>query len=261
MKQKSPVAVAPPPPLVAPTRPAVEAPAPVPEPPPPAQNAATAPPKNVEPTGEEVEAPEQADEAVEHAEQPEPSDSGVTLVSRQPVSVLASPSSSAPAMYGFPAGRPFRVIGRDRGFAHIQDLKSGASGWIDETALAPPPRVPTASPPSQTKPFAVSRNPTNPWTGLKTKATKNDTTGAADSDQPLNRIAGALAYLVEGVSSGVSSATVTSLRLYSREPTGLPGRSASPTATGVAEKSRAFAIDGFRRIGRELPFDLSLEAY
>ena len=181
VEQKAPVAVAPSPPLVA-TTPAVEAPAPVPEPPPPAQDAATAPTKNVEPTGDAVEAPEQADEAIEHAEPPEPSDSGMILVSRQPVSVLASPSSSAPAMYGFPAGRPFRVIGRDGGFAHIQDLKSGASGWIDEVALAPPPRVPAASAPSQTKPFAVSRNPTNPWAGLKPKASKNDTTGTADSE-------------------------------------------------------------------------------
>src|SRR5262245_19519689 len=70
------------------------------------------------------------------------------LVSRQPVAVLASPSSSAPALYGFPAGRPFRVIGRDGGFAHIQDLRSSASGWIDEAALALPPRMPAVSPQS-----------------------------------------------------------------------------------------------------------------
>ena len=102
VEQKAPVAVAPSPPLVA-TTPAVEAPELVPEPPPPAQDAATAPTKNVEPTGEAVEAPEQADEAIKHAEQPELPDLGMILVSRQPVSVLASPSSSAPAMYGFPA--------------------------------------------------------------------------------------------------------------------------------------------------------------
>ena len=61
------------------------------------------------------------------------------LVSRQPISVLASPSSSAPSTYGFPAGRSFRVIGHEGGFAPIQDVKSGASGWIDEAALTPPP--------------------------------------------------------------------------------------------------------------------------
>ena len=166
---KAPVAVAPP---VAAT-PGVEATESVPEPPTPAQDAATAPTA--------VEAPE-ADEAIEHAEQPEPSGSGMILVSRQPVAVLASPSPSAPAMYGFPAGRPFRVIGHDGGFAHIQDLKSSASGWIEEAALAPPPRAPAASVPSQTKPFAVTRNPRNPSAGLKPKATKNDSTGTADSE-------------------------------------------------------------------------------
>ena len=81
----------------------------------------------------------------------------------------ASPSSSAPALYGFPAGRPFRVIGREGGLAHIQDLRSSASGWIDEAALALPPRdpaasapAPAASAPAQPKPFSVGRKPTNP---------------------------------------------------------------------------------------------------
>jgi hypothetical protein len=178
---KAPVAVAPSPRPVA-AAPAVEATESVPEPPPPAQDAATAPTENVEPTGEAVEAPEQAGETVEHAEPPEVPGSDVILVSRQPVAVLASPSSSAPTMYGFPAGRPFRVIGHDGGFAHIQDLKSSASGWIEEAALAPPPRVPGASVPSQTKPFAVSRNPTNPSAGLNPKATENDSTGTVDSE-------------------------------------------------------------------------------
>ena len=178
---KTPVAVAPSPPPVAAT-PAVEATKSAPEPSPPAQDTVTAPTENVEPTGEAVEAPQQTGEAVENAEQPEPSDSGVILVSRQPVSVLASPSASAPTMYGFPAGRPFRVIGHDGSFAHIQDLKSSASGWIDEAALAPPPRVPAASIPSQTKPVAVSRNPTNPPGGLKPKAIENDNAGTANSE-------------------------------------------------------------------------------
>ena len=136
----------------------------------------------MEPTGEAVKEPEQADEAVEHAEQPEPQGSGMILVSRQPVALLASPSASASTMYGFPAGRPFRVIGRDGGFAHIQDLKSSASGWIDEAALAPPPSAPAVSAPSQPKPSAVSRKPSNPSAGPKPKATKNDSGVTADSE-------------------------------------------------------------------------------
>jgi hypothetical protein len=178
---KAPVAVAPSLPPVAAT-PAEEATESVPEPPPPAQDTATAPTENVEPTGKTVGAPEQADEAVEHAEQPEPSDSDMILVSRQPVAVLASPSPSAPTMYGFPAGRPFRVIGRDGGFAHIQDLKSGASGWIDEAALAPPPSVPAVSAPSQPKPVAVSPKSAKPSADPKPKATKKDSQVTADSE-------------------------------------------------------------------------------
>ena len=154
----------------------------VPKTPPPAQEPATAPNEQAEQTGEVVEQAEQADEAVEHAEQPEPPGSGMILVSRQPIAMLASPSSSAPTMYGFPAGRPFRVIGRDGGFAHIQDLKSGASGWIDEAALAPPPSVPAVSAPSQPKPVAVSRKSAKPSADPKPKATKKDSQVTADSE-------------------------------------------------------------------------------
>jgi hypothetical protein len=111
----------------------------------PAQSAVTAPTEQVEPTGNAVGKPEPAGEADEHAEAGLPG-SGIILVARRPVEVLASPSSSAPALYGFPAGRPLRVIGHQGGFAHIQDLSSSASGWIDEAALAQPP---AASAPAQ----------------------------------------------------------------------------------------------------------------
>jgi hypothetical protein len=62
--------------------------------------------------------------------------SGPILISKRPVQVLAGPSSTSPALYGFPSGRPFRLIGHQGNFAQIKDLRSGASGWIDETALA-----------------------------------------------------------------------------------------------------------------------------
>ena len=159
MEKNAPAAVAPSPAPAAAT-PAVEATEPVPQPqveqnapaavapsPPPAaatppgQNAVTAPTEQAEPAGEAVGEPEPTGEADEHAEFGLPG-SGIILVAKQPVEVLASPSSSAPALYGFPAGRPFRVIGREGGFAHIQDLRSSASGWIDEAALARPPRDP-----------------------------------------------------------------------------------------------------------------------
>jgi hypothetical protein len=103
----------------------------------------------MEPTGNAVGEHKPVGGADEQAETGLP-DSGIILVARKPVEVLTSPSSSAPALYGFPAGRPFRVIGRQGGFAHIQDLKSSASGWIDEAALAQPPPASAASAVPQT---------------------------------------------------------------------------------------------------------------
>ena len=182
VERNGPVTVAAAPPAAVATTPAVETTESVPKTPSPAQEPATAPNEQAEQTGEVVEQAEQADKAVEHAEQPEPPGSGMILVSRQPIAMLASPSSSAPTMYGFPAGRPFRVIGRDGGFAQIQDLKSGASGWIDEAALAPPPSVPAVSAPSQPKPVAVSRKSANPSANPKPKATKKDSQITADSE-------------------------------------------------------------------------------
>jgi hypothetical protein len=176
VEQKAPVTVAAPPPSAATL--AVETTEAVPKTPSPAQEPDTAPNEHAEQTEEVVE---QVDEALEHVEQPEPPGSGMILVSRQPIAMLASPSSSAPTMYGFPAGRPFRVIGHDAGFAHIQDLKSGASGWIDEAALAPPPRVPTVTARPQPK-VAVSRKSAKPSADPKPKATKKDSQVTADSE-------------------------------------------------------------------------------
>ena len=156
--------------------------------------------QQAEPSGDAVEQVKPAGEPVPHADQPELPGAGMILVSRQPINVRASPSSSAPTTYGFPAGRSFRVIGHDGGFAQIQDVKSGASGWIDEAAVSPPPNVPTVAPrvpavsapsrgtalsapaPSQPKPVAVSRKSATPSTAPKPKATKKDGQVTADSE-------------------------------------------------------------------------------
>jgi hypothetical protein len=86
------------------------------------------------------------------AEPKEQSDTGMILVSKRPIEMLARPFSSAVVMYGFPPGRRFRLIGHESGFAQIQDLKSGATGWIDEAALGQSPGEPAASVSSQPKP-------------------------------------------------------------------------------------------------------------
>jgi hypothetical protein len=88
-----------------------------------------------------------------------PAASGMILVTKRPVEVLAGPSSSAAVLYGFPAGRPFRLIGRDAGFAQIQDLKSGATGWIDQAALAQPSSDPTVAEPNQKATTAARQDP------------------------------------------------------------------------------------------------------
>jgi hypothetical protein len=118
------------------------------------QDAATAP---SEQAGDAAEQTKPEGDAAEQAGPPLP-DGGTILVARKPVELLASPSPSATVMFGFPAGRPFRVIGHEGGFAQIRDLKSGATGWIDEAALAPPPpRAPAVSAPRQAKPAARGR--------------------------------------------------------------------------------------------------------
>jgi hypothetical protein len=182
VEQNGPVTVAAVPPAAVATIPAVETTESVAKTPSPAQEPASAPNEPAEQTGEVVKQAEQTDETVEHAEQPESPGSEMILVSRQPIAMLASPSSSASTTYGFPAGRPFRLIGRDGGFAQIQDLKSGASGWIDEAALAPPPRVPAVSAPFRPKPVALSGKSANPSANPKPKATKKDIQITADSE-------------------------------------------------------------------------------
>jgi hypothetical protein len=165
VEENAPVTDAAPPPSAA--TPTVETTEPAAETAPPAQGADVAPSEQAEQSG---------------TEPPELPDSGMILVSRKPVEVLASPSASAPTMYGFPAGRPFRVIGREGDFAKILDLKSGATGWIDAAALAPPPPVPAVSTPSQPRPAAVGQKPTRSSGSPTPKAAKKDSQVSSGSE-------------------------------------------------------------------------------
>jgi hypothetical protein len=197
VEQNAPVAVAEPPPP-APMAPAAETTDSVAKTP--ALVPAAAADQQAEPSGEAVEQAKPAGEAVPPADQPELPGAGMILVSRQPIKVLASPSSSAPTTYGFPAGRPFRVIGHEGGFVQIKDVKSGASGWIDEAAVSPPPNVPTIAPrvpavsapsrgtalsapaPSQAKPVAAGGKSANPSAAAKPKTPNKDSQVAGDSN-------------------------------------------------------------------------------
>ena len=126
----------------------------LPAPPPVTQEAAIPPSPQVEPTGDAAEKPLLTGDAAE----PSLPSSDMILVARRPVELLAEPSADATVMFGFPAGRPFRVIGEEGGFVQIRDEQSGASGWIDKTALAaPPPRAPVVTRRSPSKPGAAGR--------------------------------------------------------------------------------------------------------
>jgi hypothetical protein len=63
--------------------------------------------------------------------------SGEIQVTTRLSSIHGSPSASAPVLYAFPAGRQLRVVSREAGFARIEDVQSGATGWVDERLLAP----------------------------------------------------------------------------------------------------------------------------
>jgi hypothetical protein len=187
-ERNAPVTVAaPPPPATAPVPPVETTESPIKTPASAQESGApneqqSAAPNDREQTGEAADRTEQANETVGDAGQPESAGSGPILVSRQPIAMLASPSSSAPTLYGFPAGRPFRVIGHNGGFAQIKDLRSGATGWINEAALAPAPGSPAVSSPSQPKPSVASRKSAEPSTAPKPKAAKKDSQVTAGSE-------------------------------------------------------------------------------
>jgi hypothetical protein len=107
--------------------------------------------------------------------------SGKIVVSNSPIEILASPSASASAIYGFPAGRPFRVLGGDGdgNYVKVQDVRSGASGWIEEAALEPaPPPEPRATP------TASTTKPTNQASTPRNKRSSSDTATVAVQPKP-----------------------------------------------------------------------------
>lgn len=100
---------------------------------------------------------EPANDAIQQAEPTGSGEAIVIQVTARPSPVFSGPSSSAIILYGFPAGRPLRVISHDAGFAQIEDLKSGARGWIDDRALASTMRTASVNP--ESKPAKPNRQP------------------------------------------------------------------------------------------------------
>ena len=108
---------------------------------------------------------------------------GKILVSNRPVQVLAEPSASASAMFGFPAGRPFRAISKQDGFVRIQDVRSGASGWIEEAALAPAPTKPVVAAPSPSTRSSSGSSPSRS-SPSRSRASQPETASAPPKPAP-----------------------------------------------------------------------------
>ena len=49
----------------------------------------------------------------------------------------SEPSLDSPLIYALPSGWQVRVISREPGWVQVQDANSGASGWVEATAIAP----------------------------------------------------------------------------------------------------------------------------
>jgi hypothetical protein len=92
-------------------------------------------------------APQQAPQdaaAPDDADQSEAAAPGETPGQGQGIWIVATtadvhnqPSDQAPSIYSLPAGRQVRVLARDNGWAQVQDVASGGTGWVDAQMLAP----------------------------------------------------------------------------------------------------------------------------
>ncbi len=78
------------------------------------------------------------------------------MVTTRLTSIHGSPSATASVLYAFPAGRRLRVAGREAGFVRIEDLQSKATGWVDESLLAPATAAAPARPPAPSTPSTAA---------------------------------------------------------------------------------------------------------
>ncbi|BAQ15660.1 hypothetical protein [Methyloceanibacter caenitepidi] len=120
---------------------------------------------------------------------------GKVLVSKQPVQVLSSPSPSATPLYSLPMGRPFRAVAKQGRYLRIQDVNSGAGGWIEQAALAPAPAQKRAAEPSRAAPSDSGASPSRRTTTSsppKQTTTTTSTAAAPKKEQPQRRSGGGL---------------------------------------------------------------------
>ncbi|HML93323.1 hypothetical protein [Methyloceanibacter sp.] len=110
---------------------------------------------------------------------------GRVLVSKQPVQVLSEPSPAASPLYSLPMGRPFRAVAKQGNYLRIQDVNSGAGGWIEEAALAPAPaqtRAVEATPGSPAPAAAPSAAPSRAAPRPPVSSSTSRTTASAPKE-------------------------------------------------------------------------------
>ncbi|WP_108682521.1 hypothetical protein [Methyloceanibacter sp. wino2] len=118
---------------------------------------------------------------------------GKVLVSKQPVQVLSSPSPSASPLYSLPMGRPFRAVAKQGKYLRIQDVNSGAGGWIEQAALAPAPAQKRAAEPSRAAPSDSGASPSRrTTTSSPSRQTTTSSAAAPKKEQPQRRSGGGL---------------------------------------------------------------------
>jgi hypothetical protein len=117
---------------------------------------------------------------------------GKVLVSQQPTQVLTSPNPSASALYSLPTGRPFRAVAQEGNYLRIQDLKSGAGGWIEQAALAPAPAQKKAEEPTRAAPAAPAAGTPRRTTTSTPPRQTTTSRAAAPKKQPPQRRSGGL---------------------------------------------------------------------
>ena len=106
---------------------------------------------------------------------------GKVLISQQPVQVLSSPNPSASSLYSLPTGRPFRAVAKEGNYLRIQDLNSGAGGWIEQAALAPAPAQKRAEEPVRSAPGA---SPTRRTTASSPPRQRSSSVTSSPTRQP-----------------------------------------------------------------------------
>jgi|GEM_PF-1696853 len=126
---------------------------------------------------------------------------GKVLVSKRPVEVLSSPNPSASALYSLPMGRPFRAVAMQGNYLRIQDVNSGAGGWIEKAALAPAPAqkraveaTPAAPPPRATAstPRRAAPSRAAPTRAAPTRPRQGSTVTSSPSKKKPKRRSGGL---------------------------------------------------------------------